>query len=330
MSYAGLGFDLPPITISTTAGAPAAGTATVPGSTAGYPVAERNAIANAMSAAAIVLGGLARGRTTSAGVIAGQDALHLNNTVRQLRALRPNAGGLVSATVTLALLTLMLRLRPTLGPLVDRQLAARGVALLAPRLVAMATPPPAVSRTQNTRLTVTKKAPVAEKKVAAADDTLAADKKVADTTTNVDTKAAADKVVEEQKVATDTAKVAADKAAEADAAKAKAEATGTDEAKRLALIAQAEAERLAIAAADALAQADVSRSDLEVIAAVTNDVPVQTTIAATTGLGPLGLSWTVWGVGAAVAAVGGYFLMTRKVTPNRRRRSQRNARRRSR
>lgn len=52
-----------------------------------------------------------------------------------------------------------------------------------------------------------------------------------------------------------------------------------------------------------------------------------TVAVATTGLGPLGISWKIWGVGAA-ALVGGYFLLnSRAMSANRRRRVRRNRRR---
>jgi hypothetical protein len=97
------------------------------------------------------------------------------------------------------------------------------------------------------------------------------------------------------------------------------------------------AEQATVVATEVAAVADVARSELEVAATVTNDVPAQVAVATaseitvaveTRGVGPLGVSWKVWGIGAAVL-IGGYLLMGRgKVTPNRRRRVRRNRRRR--
>jgi len=183
---------------------------------------------------------------------------------------------------------------------------------------------------------------------------LDADAKVAQAVTNAETKAAADKVVAAQVAADTAAKVAVDEAEKAKAA--------ADEATKLAAIAAAKtaddagyqrgiaeaqaaaqaaemahalAEQATIAATEIATVADVARSELEVAATVTNDVPAQdanteatmTVAVATTGLGPLGVSWKVWGVGAMVVAAGGYFLMARKTTPNKRRRGRRTSRR---
>ena len=50
-----------------------------------------------------------------------------------------------------------------------------------------------------------------------------------------------------------------------------------------------------------------------------------TVAVATTGLGPLGISWKIWGVGAA-ALVGGYFLLNSRAMKANKRRARRNRR----
>lgn len=179
---------------------------------------------------------------------------------------------------------------------------------------------------------------------------LATDVKVAQAATNAQTKVAADKVVIAQTGADAAAKAAEDQAAKAKAASEAAvqatqiaQSTGSAVDAQVAQVASqvaeattAVAEQATAAAAEIATVADVVRSELEVAEAVTNDVAAQeatteatmTVAVATAGLGPLGISWKAWGLGAAVL-VGGYLVMNSKMmSPNRRRRVRRNRRRR--
>ena len=175
---------------------------------------------------------------------------------------------------------------------------------------------------------VTRQLEVAKSVQVTASDKLAADKVIADAATNPVTKLAADKVVVAQSDADAMAKAAVEQATKADAATSvAAQSTGATAqvATEMADAAQAEAARLAEAAAAAAAAADLARVELETAASVTNDTSV-TVAVATTGLGPLGISWKVWGVGAAVL-VGGYLFMNSRAVSKNRRHVRRNGRR---
>jgi len=175
---------------------------------------------------------------------------------------------------------------------------------------------------------------------------LEADVKVSQEVTKPETKVAADKVVVAQAGADAAAKAAEDlamkakmAAEEADKVAQAAKEAGTIAAAQAAATAaqaaeQAKvvAEQATVAAAEVATVADEARSELETVAAETNDVPAQeatteaTMTVATTGQGPLGISWKIWGLGAA-ALVGGYLFMNsrgmaknRRVRRNRRRR----------
>ena len=179
---------------------------------------------------------------------------------------------------------------------------------------------------------------------------LATDVETAQKTTNPETKAAADKVIVAQagadaaaKAAQEAAAKAAAAAAEAADAIAKAQASGSSAdietaqvETQIADAAHAAAEQATVASTEIAATADAARSELEAAAAATNDTSAQqaatdasmTVAVSTAGLGPLGISWKMWGVGAAVL-VGGYLLMnSRAMSANRRRRARRNRRRR--
>jgi len=178
---------------------------------------------------------------------------------------------------------------------------------------------------------------------------LASDVATAQKVTNPETKVAADKVVIAQAGADAAAKAAEEKAEQAkraaetalqatqaaQASGAAADAQAAQAAAQVADAAHAAAEQATVAAAEAATVADAVRSELEVAATVTNDVPAQEAIAgatmtvavATAGLGPLGISWKAWGIGAAVL-VGGYVLLnTKALSSNRRKRVRRNRRR---
>lgn len=174
---------------------------------------------------------------------------------------------------------------------------------------------------------------------------LASDVATAQKVTNPETKVAADKVVIAQAGADAAAKAAEEKAEQAKrAAEAALQATQTAQATGAAADAQAAqvaaqvadaahvaAEQATVAATEIATVADVARSELEVAATVTNDVPAQeatteatmTVAVATAGLGPLGISWKAWGIGAA-ALVAGYLLVNSKMMSANRRRMRRN------
>jgi len=222
-----------------------------------------------------------------------------------------------------------------------------------PRVVAL----PTVVIVQGVRLAIPTTVPAnAQVIVAAAAEAaavaaakLAADVKVAQAVTNAATRAAADKVVAAQAAADAAAKAAEEQAAKAKAAaEAAAQATVTAQttgttaavqtaqvAAQTAEVAHVAAEQASVAATEVATVADVARSELEVAATVTNDAPAQeastaatmTVAVETTGLGPLGVSWKVWGLGAAVL-VGGYLFMNSRAVSKNRRRVRRNRRRR--
>jgi hypothetical protein len=214
--------------------------------------------------------------------------------------------------------------------------------------------PPTVVVVAGARLAIPALAPAATRAIvdgareaaAAALAKLDADKKVAQEVTKPETKVAADKVVAAQAEADAVAKMAEEKAMKAKAAaeeaeKAAAVAKSTGSAadvqtaqvvSQIADTAHVEAEQATVAATEVAATADAARSALEATATAANDVPAQeatteaTMTVATTGLGPLGISWMAWGVGAA-ALVGGYlFMNSRAMSKNRR--VRRNRRRR--
>jgi hypothetical protein len=217
--------------------------------------------------------------------------------------------------------------------------------------------PPTVVVVQGVRLAIPTTVPAnAQVIVAAAAEAaavaaakLAADVKVAQAVTNAATRAAADKVVAAQAAADAAAKAAEEQAAKAKAAaEAAAQATATAQttgttaavqtaqvAAQTAEVAHVAAEQASVAATEVATVADVARSELEVAATVTNDAPAQeastaatmTVAVETTGLGPLGVSWKVWGLGAAVL-VGGYLFMNSRAVSKNRRRVRRNRRRR--
>lgn len=216
--------------------------------------------------------------------------------------------------------------------------SARAPAVVAGRVLVPPTPAASAAAVDATQVAA---------KVAAAK--LATDVTTAQKTTNPDTKAAANNVIVAQagadaaaKAAQDAAVKAQDAAQAAQAAIATAQATGTpaaaataQAATQAADAAHDAAEQAAVAATEIAATADTARSALEATAAATNDTSAQqamtdasmTVAVSTAGLGPLGISWKAWGIGAAVL-IGGYVVMNSKMmSANRRRRVRRNRRR---
>jgi hypothetical protein len=170
--------------------------------------------------------------------------------------------------------------------------------------------------------------------------------KTAAVATNLQTRAAARTAVLVQTQANDAdlvAKAQAEKAAaaaeEARRADEASKAAQTAEADRVAKEAAAAAEAArgaanvaTVVAADAGAAADQAQRDLEAVAERTNDTAAQEEIAQTTAEvaivtsgAPLGVSWKIWGLGAA-ALVGGYFLLNSRAMAKNRRRVRRNRR----
>jgi hypothetical protein len=301
MSYSSsLGADV--LFQAATLAAPTVSTAPVTGSTAGYPLAERDEIVRAMTAAATLLNAkVARtasgGFLTSADGIRAADAKRLSDRVLWIKALRPAANGLISSPALLNLLQGMLAERATLGPLVDAQLTFASAVhkagpALAARMKAMATPPPAPIQLSNkTVMTIGSQTGTSSKlstadKLATVDTTGSGGKEVA----------CVDGYFRDasgQCVAPAPAPVQPTEPAPAEVYEPPA---------------------------DALPGGLVPPTIEESF-----PVPAQSPAA-----GPFGVPWTYIGIGGAVVALaaGGYFLTRKSPTANRRRRARRNSRRR--
>jgi len=336
MSYAGMGLAVPRDVLQalasktgvstgvSTTGSPAS-------ATGGVSPAERDEIANAMLAAATLRTPASRRAVRGQGrvVDAAADVRALRGGAALLRRLQPGATGAIPNSPVLILVQATLASRPGGGGVVPVESLINaqfrpGRPPLAARLAAMSVAP---FQIRLSPVIVTRQLEVAKSVQVTASDKLAADKVIADAATNPVTKLAADKVVVAQSDADAMAKAAVEQATKADAATSvAAQSTGATAqvATEMADAAQAEAARLAEAAAAAAAAADLARVELETAASVTNDTSV-TVAVATTGLGPLGVSWKVWGLGAAVL-VGGYLFMNSRAVSKNRRRVRRNTR----